>query len=353
MSPTPTPTTASSNSSPTPTATRPSIKYDGFDRLQCWIFPSKTTPGAVSGDCVTTGDYEKYTYDDAGNRLTLRRRDGRTLSFTFDNFSRMLSKVIPNGCPPIQPPGTGCPSSAATRDVGYSYDLLGRQLTAVHQGAAGDGITNSYDGFGNLTSSQISMAGFTKVLTSIYDLENKRTRVTHPDSQAFTYGYDTRNRLIGVYEGIGGAVALNGFGYNADDTLAVRLEGAGGGGSSGYSYDPIGRLAGQVDAFSSAASNVQWNFEINHASQIVQEARNNDAYAFGAIAAANKAYAVNGLNQYTAVAGTGHTYDANGNLTGDGTNAYIFDGENRLVSATAAGVTATLTYDPWDGCGRW
>jgi RHS repeat-associated protein len=59
-----------------------------------------------------------------------------------------------------------------------------------------------------------------------------------------------------------------------------------------------------------------------------------------------KAYTVNGLNQYTAVAGTAQTYDANGNLTGDGTNAYIYDGENRLVSATAAGVTATLTYDP-------
>ena len=85
---------------------------------------------------------------------------------------------------------------------------------------------------------------------------------------------------------------------------------------------------------------------MNPASQIVNETRDNDAYAFTGIATANKAYSVNGLNQYTAVAGTGHTYDANGNLTGDGTNAYIYDGENRLVSATAAGVTATLTYDP-------
>ena len=81
------------------------------------------------------------------------------------------------------------------------------------------------------------------------------------------------------------------------------------------------------------------------ASQIATETRDNDAYAFP-VAGATKAYTVNGLNQYTAVAGTAQTYDANGNLTGDGTNAYIYDGENRLVSATAAGVTATLTYDP-------
>ncbi|HZC38039.1 MAG TPA: hypothetical protein VE221_05115 [Sphingomicrobium sp.] len=86
-------------------------------------------------------------------------------------------------------------------------------------------------------------------------------------------------------------------------------------------------------------------FGLSPASQIGSETRDNDAYAWP-VSAASKAYAVNGLNQYTAVAGTAQTYDANGSLTGDGTNAYIYDGENRLVSATAAGVTATLTYDP-------
>jgi len=316
--------------------------WDGFDRLSKWNFPSPTTPGTVS-----TTDYEQYTYDAAGNRLSLRRRDGRTLSFTYDNLNRMLSKLIPDGCPPIQPPGTGCPTASATRDVFYSYDLLGRQLTAKFDSQAGaDGITNGYDGFGNLTSSIIAMAGFSKAVTSLYDLDNNRTRVTHSDAQAFTYAYDARDRLNGVYEGIGTGISLDGFVWNADDTLASRLEG-GSSGSANYSYDPIGRLAGQSDAYPSfSASNVAWTFGISPASQIASEARDNDAYAFTGIPTANKAFSVNGLNQYTAVAGTGQTYDANGNLTGDGTNAYVYDGENRLVSATAAGVTTTLTYDP-------
>jgi YD repeat-containing protein len=76
--------------------------WDGFDRLSKWSFPSPTTPGTVS-----TTDYEQYTYDPAGNRLSLRRRDGRTLTFAYDNFNRMLSKLIPDGCPPIQPTGQG------------------------------------------------------------------------------------------------------------------------------------------------------------------------------------------------------------------------------------------------------
>ena len=91
--------------------------------------------------------------------------------------------------------------------------------------------------------------------------------------------------------------------------------------------------------------NVGWTFGLSPASQIATETRDNDAYAYS-VANTSKAYSVNGLNQYTAVAGAAQTYDANGNLTGDGTSAYIYDGENRLVSATAAGVTATLTYDP-------
>jgi RHS repeat-associated protein len=323
-------------------ANKAQYTWDGHDRLSKWNFPSPTASGTVS-----TTDYEQYGYDAAGNRVSLKRRDGRTLTFTYDNLNRMLSKLIPDGCPPIQPAGTGCPAATATRDVFYGYDTLGRQLTAKFDSTSGaDGITNAYDGFGNLTSSTISMAGFGKAVTALYDLDNNRTRVTHPDAQAFTYAYDARDRLTGVYEGIGTSTPLDTFAYNADDTLGTRTEAATGGGSSGYGYDPIGRLTSQTDAFVGGTGNVAWTFGTSPASQIINEARDNDAYAFTGISAANKAYAVNGLNQYTAVAGTAQTYDANGNLTGDGTNAYIYDGENRLVSATAAGATTTLAYDP-------
>jgi RHS repeat-associated protein len=44
-------------------------------------------------------------------------------------------------------------------------------------------------------------------------------------------------------------------------------------------------------------------------------------------------------------AGTAHGYDANGNLTSDGTTTYAYDVENRLTAATGT-KTATLVYDP-------
>ncbi|HEX8064523.1 MAG TPA: hypothetical protein VF535_15080, partial [Allosphingosinicella sp.] len=59
------------------------------------------------------------------------------------------------------------------------------------------------------------------------------------------------------------------------------------------------------------------------------------------------AYTANGLNQYTATSVSGtpvaYTYDANGNLLTDGKHSFVYDVENRLVSATGAH-TAELVY---------
>jgi hypothetical protein len=37
----------------------------------------------------------------------------------------------------------------------------------------------------------------------------------------------------------------------------------------------------------------------------------------------NRGYAVNGLNQYVTAVPASFSYDANGNLTGDGSNGYV------------------------------
>lgn len=56
--------------------------------------------------------------------------------------------------------------------------------------------------------------------------------------------------------------------------------------------------------------------------------------------AVTNSYTANSLNQYTSVsAGANPVYDADGNMTGDGTFAYAYDAENRLVSVTSAAET--------------
>jgi RHS repeat-associated protein len=57
-------------------------------------------------------------------------------------------------------------------------------------------------------------------------------------------------------------------------------------------------------------------------------------------------YTANNLDQYSAVGAVTPTYDANGNLTYDGTFTYGYDAESRLVSVTQGGTAvATYAYD--------
>jgi RHS repeat-associated protein len=73
--------------------------------------------------------------------------------------------------------------------------------------------------------------------------------------------------------------------------------------------------------------------------------RSNDSCAWNGHYNVTRAYTSNGLNQYTASGSATLTYDANGNLTSDGSTSYVYDDENHLVSASG-GHSATLAYDP-------
>ncbi|WP_204325543.1 hypothetical protein, partial [Stenotrophomonas maltophilia] len=72
-----------------------------------------------------------------------------------------------------------------------------------------------------------------------------------------------------------------------------------------YAYDGIDRLTGQNEVLTgSGAGSVNTVLGYNPASQITSRSRNNDAYGFTGYANANRAYTVNGLNQYGSAGGT-------------------------------------------------
>src|SRR3954466_7167688 len=86
-----------------------------------------------------------------------------------------------------------------------------------------------------------------------------------------------------------------------------------------------------------------YTYAYNPASQMVTKTSTNDSYAPTSAYNVTRGYSVNGLNQYTAAGPAAFTYDANGNLTSDGTNSYVYDAENRLVSRSGG---IALAYDP-------
>ncbi|WP_218135073.1 RHS repeat domain-containing protein [Parasphingopyxis algicola] len=299
---------------------RSQFTYDGHDRLTRWTFPSSTTPGAVN-----VSDYENYTYDANGNRTAQRRRDGQTIAYSYDAMNRMTLKNIPGG---------------TSADVHYGYELQGQMLEARFGSVSGLGVVNTYDQLGRMTSSANSTGGTTRTLTYAYDLAGNRTRITHPGGQQFHYSYDPLYRLDRIRESSTSGTIIADLSYN---DLGQRIgDSSGAGPDTSYAYNSANRLSSLVQNLNGAGNDLTLGFAYNPAGQVTTRTRSNSLYRYTGYQNGTTAYAANGLNQYTSVAGQAFTHDANGNLTSDGSTTYSYDVENRLI--TAGGVS--LSYDP-------
>jgi RHS repeat-associated protein len=298
--------------------------YDGFDRLSQTRYPNTTKGSGTSN----AGDYEQLWYDANGNITSRRIRSGGLINFGYDNLNRRTAV-----------------SSSGLADRAYSYDLLGRQLTVTFQ-SGGQGITNTYDALGRLTSSSSNVGGTAHALSYQYDLAGRRTRVTWWDGVYVDYdrlvtGEISKIRLNGATTG---ADVLATYGYNdmGQPTSLTRGNGA----VTGYGYDPVSRLTSLSHTLNLSGYDLTITNAYNPASQVISSTRSNDNYAYSGNYNVNRGYTANGLNQYSTAGAASFTYDSNGNLTSDGTTTFAYDIENKLTSATSGDTTKTLSYDP-------
>ena len=317
-----------------------SMLYDGFDRQTHWYFPQPNQTGAINPN-----DYEQYTYDANGNRLTLRKRDGTVLSFTYDKLNRVTRKTVPERA--------GL-DATHTRDVFYKYDIRGLQVDARFDSLTGHGTSTLYDRYGRVTRNTDTMDGITRQLDYLYDAAGNRTQLRFPDSMNINYTYTSGGQFDQVRDHAN--VTIADYNYNTRGELS-QINRDSTAPDQDWTYDPIGRLAstGWINA---GANSVTWSFTRNPASQIKSETQTNDAYSWNGHVNTTRNYVTNGLNQYTTIAGQGYCYDKNGNLTLDGTHVYLYDVENRLVEMRAKANTnctslaytgqlkAKLRYDP-------
>lgn len=314
-------------------ANRTTYQYDGHDRLVKTRFPHPTTKNTSS-----TSDYEQVTYDAGGNVLTFRTRRNETLTMTYDNLGRLLTKVVPER--------SGL-AATHTRDVFFGYDLLGNMTYARFDNTTGEGITNTYNALSQLTTSTIVIDNASRGLDYQYDLAGNLTRITHPGGTFFQYarhGSGALNEislngssgLIKPYLYASGLVQhLSRWRTGHGDWLARAT----------YTYDSLWRVASHLINVHASGNDLTSSFTYNPAGQLASTTRSNDAYAWPGAVAVDRTYTTNGRNQYTAAGGASFGYDTNGNLTSDGSNTFVYDVENRLVTRSGA-ASATLRYDP-------
>jgi RHS repeat-associated protein len=95
-----------------------------------------------------------------------------------------------------------------------------------------------------------------------------------------------------------------------------------------------------------AAGSVTFAHAYNAANQRVsQTVTDNSWWFYPPATASTVSYTSNAANQYTAVGAVTPSYNANGNLTSDGSFSYIYDAESRLTSAIGSGNSNSYAYD--------
>jgi RHS repeat-associated protein len=290
-------------------------EYDAFDRLKKTFYPV-TTKGAGASNTGSSGDYEELTYDANGNVTNRRLRDNTNIGYTYDKLNRLTDKNLPG----------------SELDVAYTYDLLGRTLTAA---TSAQTVTLTYDALSRLTS----QATGTGTVGYEYDLAGRRTKLTWPDTFYVTYDYDTAGNLKAIKES--GSTTLASFDY---DSLGRRtLQTRGNGVTTSYSYDNASRLTSLASDLSGTTYDLTLGMSYNNAGQIKGTTRSNDVYSWTGSVNVLHSDTTNGLNQVTLSGGTSVGYDARGNLSSSGSDSYTYSSENLLLTGPAG---ASLSYDP-------
>jgi len=258
-----------------------------------------------------------YTYDPNGNLANRTDRKGQVTSFGYDALNR--PKVIGYN--------TVVTGSNTTYEstTSLTYDGGNRLTQAVD--SAGGTITDGYDNLDRITSEATAQGS----ITYGYDNAGRRTTMTVTGQPQVAYSYDNANRLTQIAQGTTNV----GFSYdNANRRTSLTLPN---GVSMAYSFDNDSRVTGITYNFgANTLGNLAYSYD-----QLGRRTQVGGSFARTNMPAAVSSASYDAANELTNWNGTAISFDANGNMLGDGTNTFTWNARNQL--ATLDGVA--LQYD--------
>ena len=347
--------------------------YDNQDQLIA------VTEHVVTGTCVQPpcNVVTQYQYDRAGNRTAIIDANGHARHFTYDAANQSATATDALGQTTSWEYDAGGRVTKQHDPRGSSYDLtyhysgldqitetlalnlptpIGAQYDALGRRASlsdGTGTTSfSYDPLGRITQVQAPNTG---TIGYSYDARGQRTGLTYPDSTHIQYAYWSDGQLHTVTQG---ATTLATYTY--DSAGRLRQVARGNGATTTVAYDAVDRLMDMRTTVSGKdVSRFQYVLDRlgqrTSATELLSTTRT-ISYTYdgllrlsGAAEAPGTTYAysyddagnrtgvwVNGTQTVTQTFNAanqvvGFTYDAAGNLTGDGTATYDYDALGRMI----------------------
>jgi RHS repeat-associated protein len=228
-----------------------------------------------------------------------------SFGFSYDALSRRAQIVRPNNV-----------------TTSYSYDNFSRLLSVLHQlsGSTIDGAGYTVDSVGNRTSKTDWQAGVTSNYG--YDAIYELLQVTQGANTTESYSYDGRLRLSSIADGTLYTLTIptsGGYAPNSDILQANDSVN----GNWIYAYDAFNRLVSASKTGSSYTYDYdrfgnRWHQNGPHTMMLTFSGNNNRM--------------------------DGYSYDAAGNLLNDGAHSYTYDAENRIQQVDA-GTAASYVYD--------
>ncbi len=315
--------------------------YDGWVRLTKTTFPDSS--------------YEQLTLDANGNVTQRTTRAGQNLNYQYNALDWITQKASP---------------SSGVTDY-WTYLLNGSIDTlcdVASCGTPGNIIDYGYDTAGRLNQVATRINGFGSNRTVNYTLDanGNRTKLAWPSQDAayyVGYCYDNLNRMTVVTENATDCTTTKLATYQYDPLSRRTSVAYGNGASMSYpSYTNAGDLQTLAHNFTGSSNDNTYTYTYTNAHQLWTETSSLASWLWQPSTNGTNFYAAaNVLNQYPSItfAGAFPTplplgYDANGNLTNGAINnnggwTFVYDAENRLLTAdkTASGtVHATYVYDP-------
>ena len=308
-----------------PAGDETSYEYDADGDLTATTDPlkNKTKFGYTKLDLLESeedalGKKTSLGYDTEGDLAELTDRRGKVDKFTYDALNRLTEAKY------------GVSGETAESTIKYEYDN-GNRLTKVIDSATGT-YTPEYDELNRLKS----LATPQGTIKYEYDEANRRTSMTVPGQEAVKYTYDEANRLKELKRG---TQAVS-FAYNEDNlptntTLPDGVE-------EQYGYDEANELTSIAYKKSSTTlGELDYSYDLDGRKEATW-----GSYARTGLPEAISSAKYNADNEQTERGSKKFSYDANGNMTSDGTNTYTWNARNQLAEITG-GTKASFGYSPF------
>jgi RHS repeat-associated protein len=377
-----------------------SFSYDALGRLSSATTPETGTVcyGTYSGSTCQQNGYDLY------NNL-LQRTDPRGVvtNYMYDGLNRLVGITYPTVPSGVAPMPNLCKANGAASNnanVCYAYGTTtssfnnGRLVSTVDPTGS---ESYTYDQYGNITHLSKTIDTTTYNIGYSYNYGNQVIQTTYPSGRIVVRNLDTVGRLasvVGTFNSVNTTYA-SGFTYNAaqqtsalkygnnvyasfgfyPDSLLLQCldysttnrtscghdsstkfgltyaypaspgnngliasitDAVDNGRSAAYTYDSLYRLTAAVTSGSTGYP--KWGV-----SEVYDR--------YGNRSDQNQTFGNPPMNHVTIdaahnrISGSPYAYDSGGNMTNDGANTLVYDGENRTTSATNGGASGTYAYD--------